>query len=578
MLNMVKRVLNISDKYKNKIILGIVLNFLKSISMALMLPAIYIVVSHLDSITPQIICYSLSILIVSVLGRFLFQWLMDISMSAKGFDMFRDYRLDIGERMRKAPMGYYSEQCLGSIQTVLTSTASELEQYCMMAIIDLSGGILMTVAMMIFFLYYNFIFALITLAGLCAGMGLLQLIQKTASKHTPIVLAAQENMTTQALEYIRGIAVLRAFSQTNGSEDDVYKAFEQKRQADCGLENATLPLLKYYSAVYKLTGCVLLFAAVVLHLTGMISLAYCLMFIVSAFLVYSEMEQMGDGAFLSRMIITGLDRLEQVTDMPKIDTSEKELVLSNFDIELQNVSFAYDSRQIIKNISLKVPQGSTCAIVGPSGSGKTTLCNLIARFWDVQDGKVLIGGQDIKEYTADSLMQYISMVFQNVYLFNDTIENNIRFGNPDATHEQIVEAAKRAQCHDFISALPKGYDTTVGEGGSSLSGGEKQRISIARAILKDAPIVILDEATSSVDPENEHELLSAILELTQGKTLISIAHRLTTVQNADQILVIDNGTVVQQGTHSELLTQDGIYQSFWKQRKEATGWTLGGRS
>ena len=240
--------------------------------------------------------------------------------------------------------------------------------------------------------------------------------------------------------------------------------------------------------------------------------------------------------------------------------------------------FAYDSRQIIKNISLKVPQGSTCAIVGPSGSGKTTLCNLIARFWDVQDGKVLIGGQDIKEYTADSLMQYISMVFQNVYLFNDTIENNIRFGNPDATHEQIVEAAKRAQCHDFISALPKGYDTTVGEGGSSLSGGEKQRISIARAILKDAPIVILDEATSSVDPENEHELLSAILELTQGKTLISIAHRLTTVQNADQILVIDNGTVVQQGTHSELLTQDGIYQSFWKQRKEATGWTLGGRS
>ena len=270
------------------------------------------------------------------------------------------------------------------------------------------------------------------------------------------------------------------------------------------------------------------------------------------------------------------DRLEQVTDMPKIDTSEKELVLSDFDIELQNVSFAYDSRQIIKNISFKVPQGSICAIVGPSGSGKTTLCNLIARFWDVQDGKILIGGQNIKEYTADSLMRYISMVFQNVYLFNDTIENNIRFGNPDATHEQVVEAAKRAQCHDFISALPKGYDTTVGEGGSSLSGGEKQRISIARAILKDAPIVILDEATSSVDPENEHELLSAILELTHGKTLISIAHRLTTVQNADQILVIDNGTVVQQGTHSELLTQDGIYQSFWKQRKEATGWTLGG--
>lgn len=495
-------------------------------------------------------------------------------MSAKGFDMFRDYRLIIGERMRKAPMGYYSEQCLGSIQTVLTSTATELEQYCMMAIIDLSGGILMTVAIMIFFLFYNPIFALISLVGLCIGMWLLHDIQKTASRHTPLLLAAQENMTSQVLEYIRGIAVLRSFSQIDGSEDDIYKAFEGKRQVDLNLENATLHLLKYYSAVYKLTGCVMLFASVVLYLNGIITLPYCLMFIVSAFLVYSEMEQMGDGAFLSRIVTTGLDRLEQVTDMPQMDTSEKGLSLSNFDIELQNISFGYDSRQIIKNISIKVPQGSTCAIVGPSGSGKTTLCNLIARFWDVQDGKVLIGGQDVKNYTADSLMQYISMVFQNIYLFNDTIENNIRFGNPDATHEQVVEAAKRAQCHEFISALPNGYETKVGEGGSSLSGGEKQRISIARAILKDAPIIILDEATSSIDPENEHELLSAILELTRGKTLISIAHRLTTVQNADQILVIDNGRVVQLGTHMELLAQEGIYQNFWTQRKEATGWEL----
>lgn len=574
MLSMVRRVLNISDKYKNKIILGILLNFLKSLSMALMLPAIYIIVSHLDSMTSQVIYAALGVLIVSVIGRFLFQWLMDICMSAKGFDMFRDYRLTIGERMRKAPMGYYSEQCLGSIQTVLTSTATELEQYCMMAIIDLSGGILMTVAIMLFFLFYNPIFALISLVGLCIGMWLLHYIQKTASRHTPLLLAAQENMTSQALEYIRGIAVLRSFSQIDGSEDDIYKAFEQKRQVDLNLENATLHLLKYYSAVYKLTGCVMLFASVVLYLNGIITLPYCLMFIVSAFLVYSEMEQMGDGAFLSRIVTTGLDRLEQVTDMPQMDTSEKGLSLSNFDIELQNISFGYDSRQIIKNVSIKVPQGSTCAIVGPSGSGKTTLCNLIARFWDVQDGKVLIGGQDVKNYTADSLMQYISMVFQNVYLFHDTIENNIRFGNPDATHEQVVEAAKRAQCHEFISALPNGYETKVGEGGSSLSGGEKQRISIARAILKDAPIIILDEATSSIDPENEHELLSAILELTRGKTLISIAHRLTTVQNADQILVVDNGRVVQRGTHVELLAQDGIYQNFWTQRKEATGWKL----
>ena len=258
-----------------------------------------------------------------------------------------------------------------------------------------------------------------------------------------------------------------------------------------------------------------------------------------------------------------------------MDTTSNKLVPKRFDIELRDVSFGYEkSRKIIDHVSLLIPQGTTCAIVGPSGSGKTTLCNLIARFWDVQEGQVLVDGQDVKNYTADSLMQYISMVFQSVYLFNDTIENNIRFGNPDASHEQIVEAAKKAQCHDFIVSLPEGYNTKVGEGGSTLSGGEKQRISIARAILKDAPIIILDEATSSVDPENEHELLAAIEQLTKGKTLISIAHRLSTVKNADQIVVISDGKVAQKGTHAELISQDGIYSRFWKQRELASGWRL----
>lgn len=575
MLNMIQRILQISGKHKPKILLGIFLNFLKSVSMAMMLLAIFVVVQNLDRLTPQVIWTALGILVGSVAGRFFFQWMMDISMSAKGFDMFRDYRLAIGERMRKAPMGYFSEQRLGSIQTVLTSTVIELEQYSMLAIMDLTGGVLMTLVVMVFFLLFYPAFALITLVGLCVGMGVLHIIQKVATKHTPEVLAAQENMTTQALEYIRGISVLRAFSQAEGSEGAVYASFDRKRQADLDQEYASLPLLKIYQAVYKVTGCALMFAAVVFFLAGSITLPYCLMFIVSAFLVYSEMEQMGDGAFLARKITTELNRLETVTNMPKMDTSDKELHAKNFDIELQDVSFGYDNRKVINHVSMKVPQGTTCAIVGPSGSGKTTLCNLIARFWDVQEGQVLIGGQNVKNYTADSLMRYVSMVFQNVYLFNDTIENNIRFGNPDATYEQVEAAAKRAQCHDFISALPEGYHTMVGEGGSTLSGGEKQRISIARAILKNAPIVILDEATSSIDPENEHALLAAIHELTKGKTLISIAHRLTTVRDADQILVIDEGKIVQKGNHAQLMKEEGIYRRFWKQREAAIGWKLG---
>nr|WP_330411274.1 ATP-binding cassette domain-containing protein [Enterocloster clostridioformis] len=283
---------------------------------------------------------------------------------------------------------------------------------------------------------------------------------------------------------------------------------------------------------------------------------------------------MGNSAFLSKKINTELDRLEEVTNIPKMDTITDKLNPANYEISLKDVSFGYGSRKIIENISLNIPEHTTCAIVGPSGSGKTTLCSLIARFWDVQEGSVCIGGQNVKNYTADSVLDCISMVFQKVYLFHDTIENNIKFGNPKATLDEVMEAAKRACCHDFIMALPDGYQTVIGESGSTLSGGEKQRISIARAILKDAPIVILDEATSSGDPENEQALLSAIEELTKNKTLISIAHRLSTVQKADQIIVIDNGQIRQKGTHKQLSQEDGIYRNFLKLRVEATGWQL----
>ena len=320
--------------------------------------------------------------------------------------------------------------------------------------------------------------------------------------------------------------------------------------------------------------CVLIATAGILYMDGRISLPYSMTFLFCAFTVYSDLETMGNSAFLSKKINTELDRLEEVTNIPKMDTITDKLNPANYEISLKDVSFGYGSRKIIENISLNIPEHTTCAIVGPSGSGKTTLCSLIARFWDVQEGSVCIGGQNVKNYTADSVLDCISMVFQKVYLFHDTIENNIKFGNPKATLDEVMEAAKRACCHDFIMALPDGYQTVIGESGSTLSGGEKQRISIARAILKDAPIVILDEATSSVDPENEQALLSAIEELTKNKTLISIAHRLSTVQKADQIIVIDNGQIRQKGTHKQLSQEDGIYRNFLKLRVEATGWQL----
>lgn len=574
MLKTINRILAIAGDQKKYIYLGILFNFLKTLSMAMMLLAVFVVVNHLDCLTADVILQSLYILIGSIAGRFLFQWLCDISMSAKGFDMFRDYRLAIGEKMKSAPMGYFSEQRLGAIQTTLTSTVVELEQYSMLFITDMTGGVSMAVIIIVMMAFYSPWMSLLSLLGLAAGLLVMNRLIKAAAVHTAKVQVAQEHLVTQSLEYIRGIAVMRAFSQTVGQDGAVYESFRRRQQAALDQERASLPLLRLYTLVYKITGCGLLFLATVLYLNGTIPLSYCFMFLVAAFVIYSEMETMGDGAFLSKKITTELDRLETVTNIPSIDKTDQALHPQQLDIELKDVTFGYDSRTVIDHVSLKIPQGSTCAIVGPSGSGKTTLCNLIARFWDVQGGQVIVGGQDVRAYTADSLLQNISMVFQNVYLFHDTIENNIRFGNPKATSEQVIEAARKARCHAFITQLPDGYATVIGEGGSTLSGGEKQRISIARAILKDAPIIILDEATSSVDPENEHALMAAIRELTKGKTLISIAHRLTTVRDADQIVVLDHGKIVQQGNHNQLMRQEGLYRRFWQQRAEAIGWSL----
>ena len=575
MFHTIKRILDIAGDQKKYIYAGIVCNILKTFSMAMMLMAVYVVISHLDSLTAEVIGQGLGILIASVFGRFLFQWLEDISMSAKGFDIFRDYRLAIGEKMKSAPMGYFSDQRLGTIQTTLTSTVVELEQYSMLFITDITGGVSMSVIIIVMMMFFSPWFSLLSLAGLLVGLYVLGMVQKAAAEHTPKVQEAQEELVTQSLEYIRGIAVLRSFSQTVGQDGAVYQSFHRRQKAALDQEKAALPALRLYILVFKLTGCALMFLSTFLYLQGAISLTYCFLFLVASFILYSEMEVIFIGPCLAKKIATELDRLEAVTNIPSLDRTDKALAPGRFDIELKDVSFSYGGgRKVIDHVSLKIPQGTTCAVVGPSGSGKTTLCSLIARFWDVQEGSVCVGGTDVKDCTADSLLKNLSMVFQNVYLFHDSIENNIKFGNPNATHGQVVEAARRAQCHDFIMALPDGYQTIVGEGGSTLSGGEKQRISIARALLKDAPIVLLDEATASLDPENEVLIQQAISALVAEKTVIVIAHRLQSIMSADNIIVLEDGWVAESGTHEQLLARGGIYANLWAEQSRAGIWRL----
>ena len=562
MITIVKRILKISGKYRKNVIAGLIFSGLKSFFASIMLFAVLLIMINIEHLNMTIIMQATMIIVISILGRFIFQYLCDRKLSASGYEIFKDKRIEIGEKLKKAPMGYFSEKNLGTIQAVLTTTISDLEGMAMLAMNFIVGGFFQALTMTIMLLIFCFPVGMVSLIAIILGIVVLKLITKKTEKYSPIMQESQEILVTEAIEYIRGISVLRSFKKGSAGKNKVERAFSKKCEVDIEVNEGSAYLMKLYEMIFKVASCALVFVATVLYMNSQIPLSYALMFIVSAFLIFLELELVSDGAFLSRMLATQLNRLEYISDIPSLDDGGKEIDLDSYE------------REILNNINLQIKSNSSLAIVGASGSGKTTLCNLIARFWDVKEGEVLIGGHNVKDFTSESLLKNISMVFQKVYLFNDTIENNIKFGNPNATHEEVVEACKKACCHEFITSLSDGYNTVVGEGGSTLSGGEKQRISIARAILKDAPIIILDEATSSIDPENEHMLVSAIKELTKNKTLISIAHKLSTVREADQIIVLDKGKIVQRGNHKELINQDGVYKHFIEIRKKSIGWQI----
>ncbi len=381
-------------------------------------------------------------------------------------------------------------------------------------------------------------------------------------------------MVAAILEQLQGMSVIKSFNLTGKGDKKTREALEYNKKSNLAIEKLFTPYNIAQGLVLRVSSVGMMFAAVSFYLNGTMELCDALMIVIISFMIFSEIQLAGDGMGILRVAGSSIDHANRMDMIPQMDSNGKEIQNRNHGITFEDVHFSYENKEILHGISFTLPERTTTAVIGPSGSGKTTLCNLIARFWDTDSGSVKIGGRNVKEYTLESLMSQISMVFQSVYLFADTIENNIKFGKPDATHEEVVEAAKKACCHDFIQALPDGYNTVIGEGGASLSGGEKQRISIARAMLKDAPIVIFDEATANVDPENEDRLQRAIEELTRNKTIIMIAHRLKTVRNADQILVLEEGNIVQQGRHGELIEQEGIYKDFVLGRKEAIGWKL----
>lgn len=580
MIHLIRRLLDFSGKERNALIVSFIFSLLNAIFEMLPIIAILTVLSEMFStvdgglMSASTVWKSFVIMLASIAGRIVFSNLSCMKRTIGSFSMCANKRLEIGERLKRIPMGYFSDNRLGDIAAAVTTTLEDIENNAVTVLEKVAGGFIHAIVIGIWLLSYEWHIGLLSFIGLGVSLLIYVGIQKAGKRLSPKRQEAQVNLVTGVLEYVQGMGVVKAFGLGETSEKGMNAAIEESANANIRLERVFSSLIGIYLTVFKLVRSSILIVAPYLLLGGEITSVKCLLLLVSSFMIYSGVEMFGSMASIARVIEASLDRLDNVLDMPVLDEQGTDIMPEHFDIELEHVSFSYGGENVIRDVSVKIPEGTTCALVGPSGSGKTTLVSLVARFWDVQEGNIRIGGYDVKEYTCDSLLRNFSIVFQNVYLFEDTIENNIKFGASDATHEMVVKAAKKACCHDFISELPEGYQTLVGEGGASLSGGERQRISIARAILKDAPIVILDEATASVDPENERELQQAIAELTKDKTILMIAHRLSTIRNANQILVLDKGCIVQQGTHQALMQQEGLYRRFVDIRKQAIGWQI----
>lgn len=564
------------ERERSEFYRSIVLGVLAALFSALKIPAIGVMLGAIlaGGVTAKTILMSLSIMLISVIGSSILKYRATALQTDGGYSTTANKRVQIAEHLRYLPMGYFSENSLGVITSVTTNTMDNLSGVSTRVVMLVTEGIFSTAVMTLAVFLFDWRVGLLIIAGLAVYYAVNHALQMKSEQTTHRKFTGDTAVVEQVLEFIRGIAEVKSYALIGSYNHRLEAAIDENVNANTDMELKLLPLMLAQNAVAKLIDMGVVVLSLILYTNGHMALLNCVMLCICSFLLTEGLEQAGTQSSLLRVVDTCVNQATDILNLPAMDISGAELTPERCGLHAENIRFSYGEKPIINGITLDIPEGTTAAIVGPSGGGKTTLCHLLSRFWDVDGGQVILGGHDVREYDMDSLMQNFSFVFQNVYLFHDTIANNIRFGQPDAPMEQVIAAAKKARCHDFIRKLPQGYDTVIGEAGSSLSGGERQRLSIARAMMKDAPIIILDEATANVDPENEKELMEAIQELTRKKTVIMIAHRLKTVRHADQILVVDKGQIVQRGTHDELMTQDGIYRRFISGREKAVGWKL----
>ena len=577
MLNILKKFFDFcTTEDRRKFYQSIYLGIIKSFIIALRIPAIGLVLMGLieKNLSMQNFWLALGIMLVSTVLNVWITLKITMLQTEAGYHTCAQKRIEIAEHMRYLPMGYFNQNSLGKITSVTTNTLEGLSDVATRVVMMTAQGFLTTGLITILVFLYDWRVGLVLLVGLVFFLLPNTLMRWQVGKVSDDKYQADMDLVAVVLEYSQGIAEVKNYNLVNRSAKKLSKAIEGKSQLDTKMTLVTSPYIALQGTVTKLTGLFMGLFSIYFYLDGSMELLVTIMMIVSGFMIYENLDGVGSFSSLLRIVDLSVDMVNQVLAIQPMDISGQDIEPKSRRIELRDVSFSYGNKKIIDQVSLTIPEKTTTALVGPSGSGKTTLCNLIARFWDVDQGSISLDGHDVRDYSYDSLIRNFSFVFQSVYLFEDTIANNIRFGKPEASQEEVIEAAKKAACHDFILSLPDGYDTKIGEGGSSLSGGERQRISIARAIIKDATIIILDEATANVDPENEEALMQAIQALTRDKTIIMIAHRLKTVEHADQILVLDQGRIVEQGKHQDLLAKQGIYSKFIQERKTAASWRI----
>ena len=576
MIGMIKRILSVSGKYKGRIYGAMGFSFLKGLLVKVPIILTYfIVTAFIDcTLTKKTAVYSAIALVASVIVQAVFQYIADRLQSGAGYLIFADMRMKLGEHLRRLPMGYFTEGNIGKISSVLSTDMVFIEENCMMVLADMMNYLFSQAIMIVFMFVFDWRLGLASLAVTGCMVLLGRSMMKNDLVHSDVKQKAAEIQTQAVLDFTEGIGIIKTYNLLGDKSKELTDSFDTNCRVNLDFEFSHHPYKRGVFLIYGIGTVLMLTLSAFLYSKGLMDMKYFFGMLLCLFDLFVPIKTFYDQEARLTVMSACMDRIEALFAEKELDDNGTQTMTDSNapEIEYLNVTFAYDKKDILKDVSFKADKGTMTALVGPSGGGKSTIASLLTRFWDVKSGEILLRGTDIRKIQLAALMDNISMVFQRVYLFQDTVYNNIALGRPDASREEVLEAAKKARCYDFIMELPDGFDTLIGEGGASLSGGQAQRLSIARCILKDSPIVILDEATASVDADNESYIQQAISELCKGKTLLVIAHRLNTIAHADHIMVIKDGEIAESGDHKSLMDMGGIYHNMVTKRAVRTGW------